>query len=60
MSRMLRILVGACASVLLVSVAQAEPEKCQATIIKQMAKLKKQVLKEIGQGKATPLDLDQL
>jgi hypothetical protein len=42
---MLRILVGACAPVLLVSVAQAEPVKCQATIVKQMAKLKKQVLK---------------
>jgi hypothetical protein len=45
MSRTVRVLIGACAAVLIASSAQAEPVKCQATIVKELAKLKKQVLK---------------
>jgi hypothetical protein len=42
---MIRVLIGACTAVLIASTAQAEPVKCQATIVKELAKLKKQVLK---------------
>jgi hypothetical protein len=45
MSHTIRLLVGVCASVLLASTAESEPVKCQSTIVKELAKLKKQVLK---------------